>query len=223
MRYISLALFAEGQSDQEFLQRIIYRAVHEVASGLDGQAFEVQEAFVKGAAYQRGDTRQRRICTAFERLMASGAITLLFIHADADGDELIARNERILPASELLAKSLGDDLAYGIVGIVLVRMTEAWALADRDALAAEMGTSDPLEEFLGGAGPGAVERLPDPKQVLARVLQTGQRSNRQRSGDRPIPASLGDRISLACLRQVPAFRVFERELQANLRKAWKMP
>lgn len=219
MRYLALALFAEGPSDLGFLQRVLLRAVHETASQLVREAFEVQETFVRNERYQKGDPRAKRIRDAYAALIASGAITILFIHADGGGDAVAARKERIDPAKELLAQTVAPDLPYGIVGVVPVRETEAWALADKDVLVSELGVNRSELALLSTN----VEQIPDPKAALAELIEARARRRSRRRQGQALPAALGERVRLERLRSVPAFKEFETELLETLKRVWRVP
>jgi hypothetical protein len=56
MRYLALALFAEGPTDQEFLPRIFFRLVTEISAELSDQPVEVPGTFHQTPFYS--DTRR---------------------------------------------------------------------------------------------------------------------------------------------------------------------
>ncbi len=220
MRHLALGLFAEGSSDIPFLRRIIYRSVEENGTQLTQQRLEVLERFVEGDKYV-SDQRAERIFEAFGKHVEEGVINLLFIHADGNGDPKAALKDRVCPAMQLL-KETYRAVSFGIVPVIPVRETEAWALADAEALRAELGWYGNLPDM---ASP---ESLPDPKEVLKLIREEAtptarRRSRRQSSYVGPISEGLGDRISLRKLRQLDSFKRFEADLKDALRALWNLP
>ena len=104
MRYLSLALFAEGPTDHEFLHSILYRATHELASALSDSPVEIPEQFVRGVQGSMKGARPDRLERAFGAALASGAVSILFVHADEDGDLSSARTDRYEPCEKRGAK-----------------------------------------------------------------------------------------------------------------------
>jgi hypothetical protein len=219
MRYLSLALFAEGPSDRGFLSRIIYRSVVEIGTHLSGQQLDVGERFVEGNPWTRQD-RAQRIREAFEELARQGAVNLLFIHTDGAGDPLGARATRVDPAIRLLAAANPDG--FQCIAVIPVRETEAWALADPQALMDELGWTGDIQNLAVEHDLDRPEAIPDPKAALAdfRRAAGGQGRRRNRFSGEAIPSGLGDRVSLQKLRQLEAFGSFERETEQALRRMW---
>jgi Domain of unknown function (DUF4276) len=219
MRYRALALFAEGNSDHPFLRRIIYRSVEDLGAQLSQQRLEVQERFVDGDKYSH-ERRAERVLEAFGKRIEQGAINLLFIHADGDSNPEVARTERVVPALNLIRQRY-PVTNIGLVPVIPVRETEAWALADSDALKAEMGWHGELRR-LTDVQLDDPEALRDPKDALKsiRLGAAGTAHRRHRRQREPIPVGLGDRIDLNRLRRLQAFRRFESELRAALNGMW---
>jgi Domain of unknown function (DUF4276) len=223
MRYIALGLYAEGPTDHTFLQRVLYKSTLETAVRMSDKSVMLAESFVRPKRLSKFKDRADRVLDLFSEPLRQGAISLLFIHADGGTDHSAADSERIAPAITRLKVSL-DDSSFGCVGVIPVRETEAWALADVDALREELGTRLSAEELQLPVRPADVERLLDPKQTLrnAQALASPSRRGR-RTRFEAIPAGLGDRVNHHCLRQVPAFARFEAELEATLRSLWNLP
>lgn len=221
MRYLALALFSEGPSDQGFLQRIIYRVVHEAAAHATQEAFEIQEQFVPGNRYAQKALRADRIAAAFGELVVAGAINLVFIHTDGGADPIAAYDERVAPARQRLSCTSGQA-RFEVVGVVPVRETESWALADREALADELGWAGQLPSGLDQLVPADPEGITDPKAVLARLRTEAARGGRRRRREAlsAIPPTLGERATLPALRRLTSFRRFEADTRAALARLW---
>jgi len=104
------------------------------------------------------------------------------------------------------------------VAVVPVRETEAWALADGDALRAVFGTV--LEDAALGVPPHArlVETITDPKRALdSAYLLTRPSGRRARAGAAALLSALGQQVSLDRLRQVPSFARTEAGVLEALR------
>jgi hypothetical protein len=147
-----------------------------------------------------------------------GSFHLLFIHADGNGDRDRAIAERVVPGANQVLEALGAG-GRAVVPVVPSRETEAWAIADGDALRRVLSTQHD-DATLGVPGhPREVETVSDPKEVFRAAVQLARGGRR---GIRPRPAGvflerLSEEIDLQVLREVPAFRSFENELRDSLR------
>ena len=103
MRYLALALFAEGPTDHAFLHRLLYRATHEAAMLISETTCEVSEIFVRGAK-SSADHRDARIVEAFTEPIRQGAASILFIHSDGANDPISAKENNISPGVILLGE-----------------------------------------------------------------------------------------------------------------------
>src|SRR5262245_32830137 len=102
MRYLALALFAEGPSDHEFLPRIILRSTTEISTSVSNEPVEIAEQFIRPSSAFNAEARSRpqRVEALFGGALE--AIDLLFIHADGHGDSDAAFDDRVLPCCNLL-------------------------------------------------------------------------------------------------------------------------
>jgi len=91
---------------------------------------------------------------------------LLFVHRDAEGPAFEARKQEILGAIAQLAASV----AVPAVCVVPVRMQEAWLLLDEAAIRAAAG-NPAGRETLSIPPLRQLEQIPDPKEVLHRLLR----------------------------------------------------
>ena len=116
-------------------------------------------------------------------LQAAGGPDLLFVHRDADNAGAEARYREIEAAVRSVAR---DGTSW--IGVVPVRMTEAWLLLDEAAIrdvVGKPGGKSPLDL----PAPGRAERVADPKERLRDALLTasGNRGRRRRRFDREFP------------------------------------
>jgi hypothetical protein len=223
MRYLALSLFAEGQTDQEFLPRLIFRSVTELSASISNQQVEIPEQFIRSRPTSKnlsGLSRPERVEALFGAALES--LDLLFIHADGGSDPEAARTARVEPCCERLRVSF-PNLRFRCVGLVPVYETEAWALADSDAILRALGTTKSAQELGLPISPQNAESRGDPKEILRKV-QTAVQGARQRGRLRnpPILSILGETVSLTKLRQMNAFQAFETSVRQALLALWGM-
>lgn len=186
-RWLGLALFAEGPTDHRFLDELLRRTVeHLLVDG--GHAVDlgpVQRLPVSAPDRPRAE----RIASGAEQVQ--GAFHVLFVHADGAGDPQRARVERVAPGVEAMQRRLGGEGRRG-VGVVPVRETEAWALADTDCLRRLLGTRRSASDLGLPESADELESLPDPRATFASVVRSARPGRRGRR--RPAPASFLDLV-----------------------------
>lgn len=215
MRYLGLALFAEGPTDHWLLAPILRRVVEDLCVSYAQEQVLIGEVLeLWSPADSKSADRATQILQAARE--AVGAFHVLFIHADGGGDPDAAVVQRAMPAIGRIAEETSLRGTLG-VAVVPVRETEAWALVDGDALRAGLGTL--LDDVALGVPnrPRDVEELVDPKQVLNQALAMIVRSPRRR---RTLRASffprIGEQVRLQLLMDVPAYMHFREELHRAL-------
>jgi hypothetical protein len=93
--------------------------------------------------------------------------------------------------------------------------TEAWMLADPDAVVTAFGYAGTPASIGLPASPREAERLGDPKAVLAEAM-TSVRGRRRRPDIRQIIPAIAQRQSFDTLRQTRSFASFESSLRTAL-------
>lgn len=222
MRYVAPALWAEGRSDHRFLRPLLLRVINDVVLRTQDRGDMLIATTFVGLVVRDNErtlSRAERIACAVEREV--DAVSLLFIHADADQDAAQARHERVIPAFEEVRQRLGSR-APALVALVPVRETEAWMLADEEALASAFGVTRSAIGSVPEIGT-RVERLTDPKQTLRELTRRVIGSRAGRQGYLSYLDDLGERIELNRLRRLAAFRTFEAELATALRSPRVIP
>ena len=214
MRYLGLALFAEGITDHHFLAPILRRLTTDLCMQLANDMVEIGEILeLHSPARYRDRDRETRILEAARA--ARGAYAVLFIHTDGAGDPDSARRERVEPAAQRIANELAQQ--ERTVAVVPVRETEAWSLVDGDALRGAFGTVLDDSRLGVPVRPREVERIPDPKQTLkqAFIRVIGTRRLKKKKVEAFLDV-IGERVQLGRLREVPAFQHLEQDLRAAL-------
>jgi hypothetical protein len=211
MRYLGLALFAEGSTDYRFLPPVLRRATEDLCLRDARSTVEVGEVL---GLYTPDDYRDADLATQILEAAreAFDAFSILFIHTDGAGDPAAAYDQRVKPGAQRIAAELSGQ-QNRTVGVVPVREMEAWTLVDPDALRGAFGTV--LDDSALGIPTKAreVEGILDPKQALEQVY--GKVVGGRRRGKRKVTEffdAIGERARLERLRDVPAYQRFEQEL-----------
>lgn len=217
MHYLGLALYAEGRTDERFLGPVLQRLCGDICARESRHVVQFNDEILPltHSPKLQHALREDRILDAARQ--AEGAWSILFVHADADGDTNKARRERAQPGLDRLREAF-DQTCQG-VAVIPVRTTEAWALCDGDALRQVFGTTLDDRALALPASAKAVEGLADPKQCLAAAFASSQAGGRRRSS-RTVNerlGALGEQVALAHLRQLTAFQNLEGELKQALR------
>lgn len=219
MHYLGLALYAEGRTDDRFLSPVLQRLCGDICSSDSRHLVEINDE-VLILQHSRGMSEahlDERILDA--AMQARGAWSILFVHADADGDAVKARRERVQPGLDRLRKEFGQD-GQG-VAVIPIQETEAWALCDGDAIRSVFGST--LDDKALGlpVSVAAIERLADPKQCLEDAFRASRSAGRRRTQFRRASdtlSAIGEHVALQRLRQLPAFKALESELRCALRE-----
>ena len=158
-------LVTDGPSD-----RVIEPILRWLMRRLTTAEFEIRWADLRGLSRKPSNLAEK-LAVAIQEYPCR----LLFVHRDAEGQNPQVRYAEIDRAV---------DSAAGIsqVGVVPVRMQEAWLLHDETALREAAGRPSGTED-LGLPPPHRWDKLPNPKKVLHEALRTanGAKGRRARS------------------------------------------
>lgn len=220
MLYLDLALYAEGPTDYYFLRPLLQRLCEELCANEAPGPVDVASVLPLDHPQEAvGRSREERILAAAKA--AQGAWKILFVHADGASNPKRAREQQVAPSLDLLRDS--DEIDGVGVAVIPLRETEAWAIADGDAIRHAFGTT--LSDGTLGLPSGrAVEAEADPKAVLQAAFDATQPSSRRRKqGTSPYLNTIGEQVSLANLRRLSAFSTLEEELRIALRQIRIIP
>lgn len=220
MSVLIVALYVEGPADERFLPIIVQRAAQELLLHEGRSITDVLQPYVvKPSRPQQNQAETilaiARQCTGYHALI---------IHADADHDSPEpALRERITPGCDLIvrAHAAGEKVCDVAIPLVPVRMTEAWMLADGDALRNVLGTSQTNDQLEIPNRAHEIERDATPKQTLALVIKHAlaarpQRRRRIKRADLDEP--LARQIALERLAGLPSYRQFVADLRQALQQ-----
>lgn len=215
MQYLGLALYAEGPTDYYFLRPLLQRLCEELCANEASEPVDVSEVLSLDHPEElHEEPRDQRILAAAKQAQDSWRI--LFVHADGANDPVRSMHEQVEPALNVLKASFNDDCVG--VAVVPIRETEAWAIADGNAVRAAFGT-ELTDAQLGLPARRAVEAVADPKAVLlSAFLATNPSGRRRKQGTSPYLNTLGEAVSLHHLSELDAFDRLVSDLRVALQQ-----
>jgi hypothetical protein len=199
MRWLGLALIAEGRSDDLFLPEVLRRSAQAVC----GAWVEVANPLPVRAGC--GPASHDALLEALDR--EDGAFTLVVYHHDGKSHPDQVRQA----IAQFRARVDGSGRQEPVVALVPVQETEAWALADGDALRAVLGVTWSDAQMLLPHRTRELESDPDPKATLHELFK------KVTPWDVEYLARLGECVSLERLRELPAFQRWEDDLAEAIR------
>lgn len=143
------------------------------------------------------------------------AFHIMFIHADTGGRALEAGMAYRSEDYRNAASELCGFPPERCVIIAPRHETEAWMLADRDAVGGALGYRGDLAALGLPANARDAERLADPKMVLRNAISE-IRGRRSSPGVQQVIPAIAQRQDLTKLRSAASFRAFEEALAQAL-------
>ncbi len=209
MAYLNLALYAEGSTDYRLLTPLLRRLTEDLC--LKEASLVVEVAEIMGIDAPRKFQSEDRATRLLEAARGFwGGACIFFIHTDGAGAPQTSIAEKVEPG---MRRIQGELKGGACVAVVPVRETEAWALADGDALRKAFGTTLEDRALHVPKRPRDVESIIDPKRLLdeayAAVLTP---SRRRRSKASDFFERIGESADLAVLELVPSFAVLKEDL-----------
>lgn len=213
---LTVGFITEGTTDVRFLSGIIRRTFDD----LTWECEQATEVFLSTplAVPKQGLTFAEYVLKA-ATLAEADKLMVLCVHTDADGPtDVKTVTNKIDPAFAEVQATL-NGVCKNLVAIVPVRMTEAWMLADKDALKGEIGTIKTNVQL-------GLTRLPEsianPKETINETIRLAfdHRSERSRNqvniGDLYEP--MGVTADLAKLSTLPSYQKFREAVRDAFRR-----
>lgn len=209
--YLAYALFCEGSSDFAYLEVLIPRLIDSIVGDLGICPVDRPDT----PTLRLGQSSRAVEAVAMEACRARDAIHLAFIHADTGG-----RNQEgaVDARSAAYCTKMHEICEFPQPRCVLLRPrheTEAWVLADPNAVLEALGHRGPAADLGLPGNPREAEHHQDPKSCLDAALHRAT-NNRRRQARTLLPA-IAQRQSIAELRQSASFGDFESRLKTALR------
>lgn len=212
MRYVSWTAFYEGPSDALYLDVLLPRIIRDLVTREGTQLVDVPDApAVRFGAGGRSVEKVAEEACAFRQVY-----DVIFIHADMGGRGLAQGIVDRADAYCAALKALCDWPVERCITITPRHETEAWLLADGEAVTGALGYNGAPAEVGLPIDARAAERLNDPKQVLSIAIEQIAGRRRVQRIDRLFPA-IAQRQRLEMLRRSASFAAFEERLRACLR------
>jgi Domain of unknown function (DUF4276) len=213
---LSSVLWREGPTDERFLRPLLHKAVTDIAYAEGKYQCDIPELQDLCSLHnEKPLPLVKRVLAALER--ADGSFRLVFLHTDAGGDHERARRERIAPVQNALT-TIQFRTNHQAIAVIPVRETEAWMIADGDALRSSFGSTASNAELDVPARPRDVESILDPKAHLSSSLEVAYGGHRRRKqGIGNFYEIIGAEVRLSVLRQIPSFKRMETDLRSALR------
>ena len=216
---IYVALTVEGTTDTRFLESLLTSVFQEMA--LNHVDEDVDCIVSVLGRYNKGDGFVEGILEASRDAMTEFGATALAVHTDADSmsyDE--RRSTNFDKVFEAIRGMNPDDYCKVITPVIPVRMVEAWMLADRDLLRAEIGTTLTNAQLDIDGDP---ETFSDPKEKIEEAIR---RAAAKATHKKPVNnvcidelyQIIGMKLSLESLERMPSFQRFEQEILASFRE-----
>lgn len=212
---LTIGYTTEGTTDVRFLESIIERTFVEAAMDCKGVIDVFTPEWIKTQAQTFNDS----VLEAAEAAETQG-LMVLCVHTDADDalDER-ARDERIDPSFKKVHDTQEQSICKNLIAMVPVQMTEAWLLADEEALLRAMMSTASLSTLGIENSP---ESYSDPKTKIKEAIRNAHKNRPKRHRQQLTIADLygpvGQQCDLNKLRLLPSFRKFEEEVRTALQK-----
>ncbi|MCW1987041.1 UNVERIFIED_ORG: hypothetical protein M2348_002791 [Sphingomonas sp. R1F5B] len=207
MTYLSWAAMHEGATDKAYFDIVIPLLMEDLVRtrGVRNVTVPLASAIDLGKSGRAVSEVADQLCR--ER----AAFHIAFIHADTGGRALEANIEHRSEAYRQAAFALCGFPLERCVIIAPRHETEAWMLADREAVGAALGYNGDLGALGLPANAREAERLADPKATLDRAIRD-VRGRRSPPNVHQIIPAIAQRQRLDRLRASLSFRQFEDEL-----------
>lgn len=212
MTYPSWASLYEGSTDEAYFEIIIPRLMEDLVARTGTRNVHIPLT----AAVRLGKNGRGVAQVAAEACAEQDAFYILFIHADTGGRALEAGVADRSVAFCEAAHALCDFPPDRCVVVTPRHETEAWILADPEAVGGALGfRGSPAELGLPANAPEA-ERLRDPKAVLKEAISQVRGRRSSQNVGQLIPA-IAQRQSIAALQRSASFQAFEARFATALR------
>ena len=177
MNVLSWALYAEGETDRDYLGTLLPRIIEDVAfaseRGSEAMVPE-QPAAIFGRRERAFDRAAQEICAARE------AFVLLFVHGDTGGrGQQTTLDRRTAGLCRMAHDTCGLSPERCIV-VAPRQATEAWCLADPNALRSALQLRPDHEFPELSMAPRGVEQMTDPKATAQSIILSLLRGRRRR-------------------------------------------
>ncbi|WP_088184813.1 DUF4276 family protein [Sphingobium sp. Z007] len=211
MTYLSWAAMHEGTTDEAYFGIIIPILLEDLVRCRGTRNVTVPLT----AAINLGKSGRTVQAVASEICEEHSAFHIVFIHADTGGRALEAGMDHRSEAYRQAAFELCGFPLERCVVVAPRHETEAWMLADQEAIGEAFGYRGDLDILGLPKNAQEAEKLVDPKLVLSRAIKT-IRGRRSKPNVHQVISAIAQRQSLGKLRCSESFQQFEMGIVAAL-------
>lgn len=212
MTYVSWAAFHEGPSDALYLDVLLPRLMEDIVARDGTRHSDIPVA----PAVKLGQQGREISLVAADACNAKEAFEILFIHADTGGRAI---EEGLANRTENYCSEIHKLCAFPLARCITVtprRETEAWILADPQAILSALGYRGDFRAIGLPASAHEAERLQDPKATLKAALEAVAGPRRREHRVEQIFPAIAQRQKLASLRRSNSFNALELKLRKSL-------
>jgi hypothetical protein len=217
MSQVTLALYVEGSTDGNFLPQIIKRTTDIILAQHGRPDIEVP---LPDCQWKKPANIAKRAECILHIARKTAGYHALIIHSDGDDrgyEQTIA--ELFQPGkNHVLSASIHENVCIDLVPLIPVRMTEAWMLADPDAICTVLGKKAEARALGIPTKAKLVEKELKPKATLEQIIQVAypQQSRDWKRFKAKLYNQLGSEISLKRLSDVSSYQQFVEDMTATL-------
>jgi Domain of unknown function (DUF4276) len=218
MLQVKLSLYAEGSTDGKFLPQVIKRTAEAILAQNDQHDIKVP---LPDCLWEKPAKAVKRVECILHIARQTAEYDALIIHSDGDDrgyEQTVV--ELFQPGkNRVLSASMHENVCVDLVPLIPVRMTEAWMLADPDALCTVLDKKVNARTLGIPIKAKLVEKDFNPKTTLDHVIKcaypSASKSQRQKF-KHELYKELGQEISLKRLSDVPSYQQFMEDLTSTL-------
>lgn len=209
MTYISWATFYEGNTDGLYFEVLLPRLMEAIIieDGIGHSDIPAVPAIVLGNRGRMLDEVAAEICKARD------AFQVVFVHADTGGRALEQGIDARSSAYCQRAFELCEWPRGRCITITPRHETEAWVLADPEAVMRALGYNGRAADIGLPSGAVEAERLADPKEALKAAMRCVSGKRRRTARVEQLFPAIAQRQSFEVLRASASFRGFETRLR----------
>ncbi|WP_313262611.1 DUF4276 family protein [Sphingobacterium multivorum] len=221
MAQLFFGLIAEGTTDFRFFERIIEKALIDIAYECRGEI----DIDIKIIECKKGNSFIEFVLNGAAVGLNRYGINMLIVHSDADDSTATnTYTQKITPAIETLNTKSADTHCKNLIAIVPVHETESWMLADKEIFIKAIGTKKTEAELNINGNP---ETFNNPKERIIEAIRIGRAEMPKKMRDAlqisDLYSYLGQAIQLEKLKTFASYLDFERNIRSEFIKLNLLP
>lgn len=218
MYQLFVGLFAEGSTDERFLQSIIQRTLESIAFNECHGSFEIEVNIININKTGKGFVDQ--VLEVSKKGVENFGMMFLCLHRDADSFSTEHTMQYLINPAIRSLQEQTDDFCKIITPVIPVQETEAWMLADKTLFKRQIGAERKTEGELG------ISELPEdmsnPKEKIEAAIRIARqhftKRRRQSLSISDLYLPIGQTLEIEHLERLRSFQ----EFKDNVRNAFRM-